>query len=325
MKEYTAGANEQDMRLSRFVQRVTWEMPASQVYKAFRNRRIKVNGKRAEPEYRLQAGDHLELYISDAYFSDKATQKQQGEHLKPLPSFSTVWENEQIAILFKPAGVLCHHDTSGDATLLEAFTAQLIEQGAYNPGEENIFAPALCNRLDRGTEGLVVAAKQHAALRDMNELIRENLVQKMYLCVVAGHPPEGTHHAYLTRNRGDKTVWVSDTPGLDAKPITTGVRMMEQVAGFSLCEIELVTGRTHQIRAHLAFLNAPLLGDNKYGNRAVNTKLHLSAQQLCAYKLNFAPNLPAQNTLQSLAGKSFVAQQAELPRWWQSWKQRMQK
>lgn len=319
MRQFTAGPNEEGVRLSRFVLRVTQNLPTSALYKSFRNRRIKVNGKKAEAETRLAEGDVIELYLNDEFFSSAATRQQKtafSPHL--LASFETIWQNQAVAILYKPEGVPCHSGAPGVPSLLEAFIAGLIQSGEYSPQTESSFAPALCNRIDQGTEGLVVAAKTYPALRDMNELIRLNLVKKNYLCIVAGTPPTGELKAHLVRNKATHTVTVSAQPTPGSKPIVTGIKILARKTGFCLCEIALLTGRTHQIRAHLAFLGTPLLGDKKYGNARTNRQYPLASQALCAWKLTFAQKLPPENTLTWLAGREFTAENAKLPAYWAS-------
>ena len=180
MKSFTAGPNENGVRLSRFVEGVTKDMPRSMMYKAFRNKRIKVNGKRAEPDTRLSAGDLIELYINDEFFP---VGKPTAKTAKPRrqPPVTVVYEDENFAVLYKPAHLLCHSDRTGDANLVDAFAAYLEAKGEYDPHAEKRFAPALCNRLDRGTEGLVLAAKSYAALRDLNAIIRDDMMKKEYL------------------------------------------------------------------------------------------------------------------------------------------------
>ena len=178
MKSYTAGANEDGVRLSRFVQSVTANFPNSLLYKSFRNKRIKVNGKRAEPDTRLSAGDLIELYINDEFFPVGKPTAKTAKPPRRQPPVTVVYEDENFAVLYKPAHLLCHSDRTGDANLVDAFAAQLEAQGKYDPHAENRFAPALCNRLDRGTEGLVLAAKTYQALRDLNTIIRDDLMKK---------------------------------------------------------------------------------------------------------------------------------------------------
>ena len=170
MKQYTATANDDGVRLSRFVQSVTRDLPTSLLYKSFRNKRIKVNGKKGAPEDRIQAGDLIELYINDEFFppegakpAPKAPKKQPNQ-----PKVTVIYEDENVAVLYKPTHLLCHSDRTGDANLVDAFTQYLAQKGEYDPHGENRFKPGICNRLDRGTEGLVIADKSYTALRDMN-------------------------------------------------------------------------------------------------------------------------------------------------------------
>lgn len=196
MKSFTAGSNENGVRLSRFVESVTQQLPRSMMYKAFRNKRIKVNGKRAEPDTRLCTGDVIEMYINDEFFpAHTGTSKPKPPRRQP--PVTIVYEDENFAVLYKPAHLLCHRDRTGDPNLVDAFAAYLEAKGEYNPHAEQRFAPALCNRLDRGTEGLVLAAKTYQALRDLNEIIRTDLMKKEYLTITVGAPPAGRHIAWL--------------------------------------------------------------------------------------------------------------------------------
>ncbi|WP_394963121.1 pseudouridine synthase [Candidatus Allofournierella excrementigallinarum] len=300
MKQFTAGANEDGVRLSRFVESVTAGLPASLLYKSFRNRRIKVNGKRQTPDYRLRQGDVVELYINDEFF---AAAPQKAVPTRKLPSLKVVYEDEALAVLYKPAHLLCHGDRTGDVSLVDAFIAYLAQKGEFDPQAEASFKPALCNRLDRGTEGLVVGAKTYAALRDMNAVIRDDLVRKEYLAITFGAPAAGRHAAYLRHDEKRNKVKVQAEPGEGFKQIVTDVAVERTEGPFALCRIGLVTGRTHQIRAHLAFLGAPVLGDVKYGNRKWNEKTGFKTQALCAVSLTFA-RLPPENTLCALSGKT---------------------
>lgn len=310
MKSFTAGKNEEGVRLSRFVQSVTTNLPTSILYKSFRNKRIKINGKHADAEARICVGDLIELYINDEFFAQdtkKAPLKKQIHQ----PILQVIFEDENIAALYKPAHLLCHSDRTGDANMVDAFCAYLTQSGAYHAETENAFAPALCNRLDRGTEGLVLAAKNYAALRDMNEIIRQNLLCKHYLCITVGAPPCGTHKAYLQHREKDNkvTVRISDAPGY--KEIQTGVEILAQKGPFCLCKIDLITGRTHQIRAHLAFLGTPVLGDIKYGNRKMNARCHVETQALCAAEISFRA-IPSENTLSYLSGQTIALSKPQI-------------
>ena len=301
MKQFTAGKNQDGVRLSRFVQSVTQNLPNSLLYKSFRNKRIKVNGKRGEPDTRLVPGDIIELYINDEFFPAAGT--SQAKPVKPSLPATIVWEDESIAFLYKPARLLCHSDRTGDSSLLDSFHAYLSEKGQYDKEADPAFSPALCNRLDRGTEGLVIGAKNYPALRDMNEIIRNNQVTKEYLTITFKRPPEGRHIAWLLHKEKDNKVTVIGHEANGFKKIVTDIRVEKTIGPFCLCRIGLVTGRTHQIRAHLAFLGAPVLGDIKYGNRKWNEKAGFKTQALCAVSLQFH-DIPAESTLAYLNGRS---------------------
>ena len=301
MKSFTAGPNENGVRLSRFVEGVTKDMPRSMMYKAFRNKRIKVNGKRAEPDTRLSAGDLIELYINDEFFP---VGKPTAKTAKPRrqPPVTVVYEDENFAVLYKPAHLLCHSDRTGDANLVDAFASYLEAKGEYDPHAEKRFAPALCNRLDRGTEGLVLAAKSYAALRDLNAIIRDDMMKKEYLTITVGAPPQGRFVAWLQHSEKNNKVRIHARETEGYKQIITEVTVIRQAGPFALCRIGLITGRTHQIRAHLAYLGHPVLGDIKYGNHKMNERTGLKTQALCAQRLTFG-RIPEGNTLQYLSGR----------------------
>lgn len=300
MKQYTMGQNEDGMRLSRFVQSVTTGLPASLLYKSFRNKRIKVNGRRAAPEDRLAQGDVVELYLNDEFFAVPAPGAAPKRRAAPL---QVLYEDGNIAALYKPARLLAHSDRTGDDSLVDRFCAYLTEKGEYDPAAEQTFRPSICNRLDRGTEGLVLAAKNYAALRDLNAVIRDDLLKKEYLAITCGVPPKGRHTAYLKHFEKNNKVQVRSGPAEGFKQIVTEVAVERAAGPFALCHIGLVTGRTHQIRAHLAFLGAPVLGDVKYGSRKMNERAGLKTQALCAVQVTFRA-LPPENTLAYLSGKT---------------------
>ena len=301
MKSFTAGTNEEGVRLSRFVESVTKDMPRSMMYKAFRNKRIKVNGKRAEPDTRLHQNDLIELYINDEFFAAGAAAPAK-KPPRRQPPVTVIYEDGNIAVLYKPAHLLCHSDRTGDANLVDAFAAYLQAKGEYDPHAEQRFSPAICNRLDRGTEGLVIAAKSYAALRDMNAIIRDNQMKKEYLTITVGTPPAGRHIAWLQHSEKNNKVRIHAREAEGYKQIITEVTPIRQNGPFTLCRIGLITGRTHQIRAHLAYLGHPVLGDIKYGNRKMNERTGLKTQALCAQRLTF-DRIPQDNILHELSGR----------------------
>ena len=265
MKSFTAGPNENGVRLSRFVEGVTKDMPRSMMYKAFRNKRIKVNGKRAEPDTRLSAGDLIELYINDEFFPVGKPAAKTAKPPRRQPPVTVVYEDKNFAVLYKPAHLLCHSDRTGDANLVDAFAAYLEAKGEYDPHAEKRFAPALCNRLDRGTEGLVLAAKSYAALRDLNAIIRDDMMKKEYLTITVGAPPQGRFVAWLQHSEKNNKVRIHARESEGYKQIITEVTVIRQAGPFALCRIGLITGRTHQIRAQLSSRGMPVAGDGKYG------------------------------------------------------------
>ena len=303
MKKFIAGENENGVRLSRFVESVTRDMPRSLLYKSFRNKRIKVNGKRGEADTRLSSGDVIELYINDEFFPEKPVVPAK-KPPRRQPPVKVIYQDENIAVLYKPAHLLCHSDRTGDANLVDAFTQYLTQKGEYDPHGENRFKPGICNRLDRGTEGLVIAAKNYAALRDMNEIIRTDLLKKEYYTITVGIPQSGRFTAWWEHDEKNNKVSIHAHQSQDErrKQIITDVDVLRTDGPFALCKIGLVTGRTHQIRAHLAYLGKPVLGDIKYGNRKMNERTGTKTQALCAVRISFL-DVPEENTLHYLSGK----------------------
>ncbi len=286
MKSFSVSPADEGIRLNRFLQTCAPLLPASLMYKYLREKRIKCNGKRCEAATRLQAGDVLELYIGDEFF---AAPKKPPDFLRASKNLTVLYEDGNLALLYKPAGLLCHSDEGsfGD-TLVDRFLRYLYEKKEYVPVAGVGFTPALCNRLDRGTEGLVLAAKNAAALRELNAMIKNNQIRKKYLCVCTGKAPkDGVYKAYLTKDEQNNKVRVLPRAASGAKEIVTGFRALETRGALTLVEATLVTGRTHQIRSHLAHLGAPILGDLKYGDAGMNKKYGLSRQALAAYSLEF--------------------------------------
>ena len=308
MKELVISQNDAGQRLDKFLSKAFPSLPASMLYRAIRTKKIKVNRKRAQPNQPLSAGDVLLLFLPPDVL--EGNERKDGAALGRMhTALRIVYEDEHLLLLDKRAGVTVHEDARGSTdTLLSAMQAYLYQKGEYRPDREQSFAPALCNRLDRNTAGIVIAAKSAEALREMNALIRDRRMRKLYLCAVHGipSPAEATVHAFLKKDAERNTVSIYDkNPPRDAKSIATRYRTVRSKGELALLEVELLTGRTHQIRAHLAHLGHPLLGDGKYGINREDRRLGFSHQALASYRLDFPSRLDSGSCLAHLAGRSF--------------------
>ncbi len=310
MKEFTIGPNDAGQRLDRFLAKAVPLLPASLAQKYIRLKRIKCNGKRIERDTRLQDGDILQLYINDEFF-DKP--REENAYLTvATPKLKIVYEDDQILLVDKRPGLAVHpHDGAEyGRTLIDHIQSYLYQKREWRPREENAFTPALCNRIDRNTGGIVIAAKTAEALRVMNQKIKDRELDKRYLAIVEGTPKqkEGSLKGYLFKDAKKNRVFVTDTPQTGAKSCQTNYRILASRQGLSLVECELVTGRTHQIRAQFAHAGHPLLGDGKYGK--LDKRFDRSYQALYSYQLTFAFTTDA-GALEGLNGKCFRVQNVE--------------
>lgn len=309
MREIIVDINESNQRIDRFLKKYLSKASQGTIYKMIRKKRIKLNNKRANPEDIIVEGDSIQFYISDEVL-DKFIQKKEEINSSIIPRI--IYEDENIILMNKPVGMLSHSANKeyGD-NVVDSMISYLIKSGEYNPRLERIFTPSICNRLDRNTSGIVIGAKNYEALKDMNSAIKSRSIKKYYKCMVKGTLKEDILlEDYLLKNEDKNKVKVvkSDVDG--AKKISTYIKVLKKSNEFSLLEIDLITGRTHQIRAHLSHIGHPIVGDVKYGDANINKnfreKYNLNSQFLHAYKIAMNGLI----YLDYLNGKEFVA---ELP------------
>lgn len=311
MRQFTIGTNDAGQRLDRWLAKTLPLLPGPLAQKYIRLKRVKLNGKGAKRDTRLQQGDLLQLYINDEFF-DRPCEENVFLTITH-PRLDIVYEDEHLLLVNKPAGQVVHADESGSAnTLINHILAYLYQKREWNPRRENAFTPALCNRIDRNTSGIVIAAKTAEALRVMNQKIRDRELEKRYLCVAVGSlkPKNGMLECVLLRDEKQKQVAVYHKSVPGGRTAITRYRTLAEHGGLSLVECELVTGRTHQIRASMADAGCPLLGDGKYGSERINRSYHRRQQALCSWSLTFRFTTDA-GELNDLNGKSWQVSQVD--------------
>ena len=305
MHELKINKNDAGQRLDKFISKAL-DLPMSLLYKSIRLKKIKVNRKRAECGTVLCVGDTVQCFLPDSFFEKKDSGR--ADLMKIIPRLDIVYEDENILLLNKRPGISVHEDEhSENNTLIMHLIAYLAQKGEYKPEEEQSFTPALCNRIDRNTGGIVIAAKNAEALRIMNEKIKNREIDKYYLAAVHGIPKKHTDTltGFLLKDEKTNTVKVYDkNPPKNAKNIITKYTVLAKKEDASLLEVELLTGRTHQIRAHMAHIGHALVGDGKYGVNKADKAKGYKYQALYSYRLKFSFTGDA-GMLDYLNGKEF--------------------
>ena len=307
MKSFTISKNDSGQRLDKFVLKVCPALPTSQLYKYIRLKRIKVNGKKCEISYKLVQNDLVEMYINDEFF-EKPDENTIFKKIEP--KLDIVFEDENILLVDKKVGMVVHEDDEGTTdTLINNIKAYLYKKGEWDPDKENSFTPSLCNRIDRGTGGIVIAAKTAAALRIMNDKIKNREMEKYYLLLCFGKfdKNNGTVKNFLLKDEKQNKVFAYSSPKPGAKTAITHYKVLGYKKGISLVECRLETGRTHQIRVHMAGLGHQLVGDGKYGTNKQNQGYPYKNQCLYSYKLGFDFEGDS-GELSYLKGREFTAE-----------------
>ena len=315
MKTFSAGRNDEGLRMDKFTAKVCPGLPKSLLYKYIRIKRIKVNGKKTELSYRLAAGDVVDMYINDEFFDVT----EENAFLSSGMSVDVVYEDDNLLVVNKPQGLVVHEDDSGEKinTLISGIKKYLYDKGEFDPSKENTFAPALCNRIDRNTGGLVIAAKTAEALKVMNQKIKDREIEKYYYCLVRGvpKPEKGSLKNWLLKDEKKKEVRVYDKPGPGRKTAITEYSVLKKYKNSSFVRVKLITGRTHQVRAQFAHAGNPLLGDGKYGAPKANAQSGMKYQALFSYKIVFKFSTDAAG-LDYLSGKEIeIPEKTVLKSW----------
>lgn len=288
MREIRVGKNDSNQRLDRFLKKYMDEAGTGFIYKMLRKKNIKVNESKASPEMMIFEGDTIQLYLSDETI-DKFIGTKEVRKSKLAPRI--IYEDENLVLINKPAGILSHGaGEEFEENIVDSLITYLIQRGDYIPRIEKTFSPSICNRLDRNTSGVIIGAKNSEALRLVNKAIKEGSVRKYYKTIVKGTIKEDFEHkGFLIKDEDRNLVDISDKQGERSKDVYTKFRVIMSKGGYSLLEVELITGRTHQIRSTLQTMGYPVIGDRKYGNSVVNDefrkKYGLENQWLHGYRI----------------------------------------
>ncbi len=280
------GPNDAGQSVAKYVKKLMRDVPLSAIHKAFRKGDIRLNGNRAKETDRLTEGDSLDIKYLE---SRKAVEKQQ---FMDVPvDFKVVFEDKNILMIEKWPGVLVHPDGSENPSLTDHVLSYLAEKGDWKPDEETQYSPSPVNRLDRNTSGIVIFGKNAEATRSLNAIIKDGGLRKDYVAIVKGRIPDGLKEGYIHKDADRNVSKIYSEPGEGRQVIRMETRTIESNGLYSYLELNLITGRSHQLRAHLAHMGNPIIGDRKYGDRTVNewfdNKYTLKFQFLYAYKVTF--------------------------------------
>ncbi len=307
MKEIVVNKNAAGQRIDRFLMKTYPQLSNGIISKTIRKKDIKVNKKWVTADYKLNDGDVINVYLKDEFFEERKL--SDNDFLTADGRINVIYEDENIILVDKEPGLVVHEDNENTAdTLINRIKHYLYIKGEYKPDEEYSFAPALCNRIDRNTGGIVIAAKNAESLRILNQKVKDRELTKLYLCAVNDVPKikEARLTAYLYKNEKENRVIISDRKTPENRTIVTAYKVLKTKGGDSLLEVDLITGRTHQIRAHMAYIGHPLLGDGKYGVNKINKEKGYPYQALYSYKLIFDFTTDG-GILSYLNGKEFTA------------------
>lgn len=313
MKLITVHKQEEGQRLVKLLGAYLKEAPNSFFYKMLRKKNITLNGKKADGTEKLKCGDEIRLFLSDETY-EKFAGKVQPKEKFPMAKLNIVYEDSNVILINKPAGMLSQKSVPSDVSLNEYLLGYLEKSGQWKQEESKAFRPSVCNRLDRNTSGMVICGKSMAGLQQMAALLKDRSLHKYYLCLVKGVMAESQHlEGYLLKDENSNQVKIFQKETEGAAHIITEYEPLYTEGETTLLKVTLVTGKSHQIRAHLSSIGYPIIGDPKYGERKVNAffrETHgIKNQMLHAWKLTF-PELT--EPLDNLSGKSFEAEPAGL-------------